>query len=141
MRGRWIALCVLLAAWPALAADPVPEIVRPPATPQAPGVLHTLRQIPEACARIQGRFTGNPADPYAFELVKTSPNCAPRARLVDAAKARAYLGERDFVGPADFQALAPPVLGHRLCLRGPALDSRQRKELVREAVELVPVPR
>lgn len=88
MRGRWIALCVLLAAWPALAADPVPEIVRPPATPQAPGVLHTLRQIPEACARIQGRFTGNPADPYAFELVKTSPNCAPRARLVDAAKAR-----------------------------------------------------
>ena len=80
--------CALAAALPALAADPVPEIHRDPATPQAPGVLHTLRQIPEACARIQGRFTGDPADPYKFELVRTSPNCSPRAKLVDAAKAR-----------------------------------------------------
>ena len=31
---------------------------------------------------------GDPADPYKFELVRTSPNCAPRAKLVDAAKAR-----------------------------------------------------
>ena len=80
--------CALAAALPALAADPVPEIHRDPATPQAPGVLHTLRQIPEACARIQGRFTGDPADPYKFELVRTSPNCAPRAKLEDAAKAK-----------------------------------------------------
>lgn len=80
--------CALVAALPALAADPVPEIHRDPATPQAPGVLHTLRQIPEACARVQGRFTGDPADPYKFELVRTSPNCSPRAKLVDAAKAK-----------------------------------------------------
>lgn len=80
--------CALAAALPALAADPVPEIHRDPATPQAPGVLHTLRQIPEACARVQGRFTGDPADPYKFELVRTSPNCSPRAKLVDAAKAK-----------------------------------------------------
>lgn len=80
--------CALAAALPALAADPVPEIHRDPATPQAPGVLHTLRQIPEACARIQGRFTGDPTDPYKFELVRTSPNCAPRAKLEDAAKAK-----------------------------------------------------
>ena len=81
-------VCALVAALPALAADPVPEIHRDPATPQAPGVLHTLRQIPEACARIQGRFTGDKADPYKFELVRTSPNCAPRAKLVDAAQAK-----------------------------------------------------
>lgn len=80
--------CALVAVLPALAADPVPEIHRDPATPQAPGVLHTLRQIPEACARVQGRFTGDPADPYKFELVRTSPNCSPRAKLVDAAKAK-----------------------------------------------------
>lgn len=80
--------CALAAALPALAADPVPEIHRDPATPQAPGVLHTLRQIPEACARVQGRFTGDAADPYKFELVRTSPNCSPRAKLVDAAKAK-----------------------------------------------------
>jgi hypothetical protein len=88
MRGRWMILSMLAMALPAVAADPVPEISRPAATPQPVGVLHTLRQIPEACARIQGRFTGDPADPYKFELVKTSPNCAPRARLVDAAKAK-----------------------------------------------------
>lgn len=88
MRGSWMILSVLAVALPALAADPVPEIHRDPATPQAPGVLHTLRQIPEACARVQGQFTGNAADPYKFELVKTSPNCAPRAKLVDAAKAQ-----------------------------------------------------
>ena len=55
---------------------------------QAPGCSTPLRQIPEACARIQGRFTGDPADPYKFELVRTSPNCAPRAKLEDAAKAK-----------------------------------------------------
>jgi hypothetical protein len=88
MRGNWLILCAMTMVLPALAADPVPEIHRDPATPQAPGVVHTLRQIPEACARIQGQFTGNAADPYKFELVRTSPNCAPRAKLVDAAKAR-----------------------------------------------------
>ena len=88
MRGRWTILLAVAMAFPALAGDPTPEISRPTATPQAVGVLHTLRQIPEACARIQGQFTGNAADPYKFELVKTSPNCAPRAKLEDAAKVK-----------------------------------------------------
>src|SRR3546814_5623817 len=52
---RPILPLLLLAALPAFAADPVPEITRPAATPQANGVVHTLRQIPEACARIEGR--------------------------------------------------------------------------------------
>lgn len=88
MRGRWTILLAVAICFPALAGDPTPEISRPAATPQPVGVLHTLRQIPEACARIQGQFTGDPADPYKFELVKTSPNCAPRAKLVDAAKVK-----------------------------------------------------
>jgi hypothetical protein len=88
MRGNWLVLCAMTMALPALAADPAPEVHRDPAIPQPPGVVHTLRQIPEACARIQGQFTGNAADPYKFELVRTSPNCAPRAKLLDAAKAK-----------------------------------------------------
>src|SRR3546814_12318108 len=79
---------LLLAALPAFAADPVPEITRPAATPQANGVVHTLRQIPEACARIAGAFTGQAVEPYKFAVVRTSPNCQPRARFVDAAKAK-----------------------------------------------------
>ena len=88
MRGRWMILPMLVLALPAAAADPVPEIHRDPATPQPPGVLHTLRQIPEACARIQGQFTGDAANPYTFEVVRTNPNCVPRAKLVDATEVK-----------------------------------------------------
>jgi len=69
-------------------ADAKPEITRAASKPQAVGVVHTLRTIPEACARIEGKFTGEAANPYAFSLVRTSANCQPRARLVDAAKVK-----------------------------------------------------
>lgn len=81
---------VLLAALslPAAAADPAPEIARAAGKPQAAGVVHTLRQIPEACARLEGAFTAQAADPYKFAVVRTSATCQPRARFVDAAKAK-----------------------------------------------------
>lgn len=77
-----------LVVLPAQAADPTPEIRRDPGKPQAVGAAHTLRQIPEACARLEGMFTGDPAQPYRFAVVRTSPACQPRARFVDAAKAQ-----------------------------------------------------
>lgn len=84
-----VAATVLACATaPVRAADPAPEIARPAATPQPIGVAHTLRQIPEACARIEGVFTGDAAEPYRYAVVRTSPNCRPRARFVDAAKAQ-----------------------------------------------------
>jgi hypothetical protein len=88
MRLAALAATVAIAAVPALAADPKPEISRPAVTPQAVGAAHTLRQIPEACARIEGLFTGEADEPYRFAVVRTSPNCQPRARFVDAAKAK-----------------------------------------------------
>lgn len=88
MRPMPLLLAVL--ALPAFAAtpksEPKPEIARDAVPPQAPNAVHTLRQIPEACARIEGMFTGQAADPYAFTVVRTSPQCQPRARFVDAAK-------------------------------------------------------
>lgn len=83
-----LPILLAVACAPALAADPKPEITREAGQPQAVGVAHTLRQIPEACARIEGAFTGDPAAPYRHAVVRTSPNCQPRARLVDASKAR-----------------------------------------------------
>src|SRR5690606_28343471 len=80
------ALLLLALSGLALAADTAPEVARDPAPPQAVGKPHTLRTIPEACARLTGEFTGDPARPYAFGAVRSSPNCQPRARLVDAAK-------------------------------------------------------
>lgn len=78
-------LTILLAglSLSAMAAETKPEIVRPVATPQAVGVLHTVRTIPEACVRLEGRFTGEAAQPYRLAAVKSFPNCQPRARFVD----------------------------------------------------------
>ena len=83
-----LALACAAAPGHLLAADPVPEIKREPGAPQAANVLHTLRQIPEACARLEGMFTGQAADPYKFAVVRTSPACQPRARFVEFAKAQ-----------------------------------------------------
>ena len=85
---RLSAVLLGLVVLPALAADPAPEIRRDAVQPQAVGAAHTLRAIPEACARLEGMFTGDAAQPYKFSVVRTSPNCQPRARLVDAAKAK-----------------------------------------------------
>lgn len=79
----------LAASVAAFAADLKPEIARDPAPPQKVGVLHGLRTIPEACARLQGEFTGDAAAPYRFAVVRTSAACQPRARIMDAAKAKA----------------------------------------------------
>lgn len=80
---------VATAAPPAFPAEPQPEIKRPGATAaQAVGAVHTIRQIPEACARFEGMFTGDATQPYRFSVVRTSAQCQPRARLLDAAKAR-----------------------------------------------------
>lgn len=83
-----VALLCLVLPGVLVAADPKPEIERPDATPQADGQIHTLRTLPEACARFEGRFTGNPADPYQLRVVRTDANCQARARLLDVAEAR-----------------------------------------------------
>jgi hypothetical protein len=88
LAGTAALVAAAVVAFPVLAADPVPEITRGAVAPQATGAAHTLRQIPEACARIEGVFTGDAAEPYRFAVVRTSANCQPRARFVDAAKAK-----------------------------------------------------
>ena len=84
-----VLLAASLSTVAAVAAEPSPEIRRAPARPQAVGVVHTLRTIPEACARLEGRFGGDAATPYTFAAVRSSERCQPRARLVDALKAKA----------------------------------------------------
>lgn len=78
-----VAAMLPLPLW---AATAKPEIERPAATAQATGAVHTVRQIPEACTRIEGRFTGTAAQPYDMQLVRTSAQCQPRAVFLDADK-------------------------------------------------------
>ena len=80
LQPHMACLALLAVAFGAGAAEPVPEIQRKPGTPQAVGTLHTLRTIPEACARLQGQFTGIVAKPYAFAAVRSSARCQARAR-------------------------------------------------------------
>jgi len=82
-----IPLALLSATFAANAAD-TPEINRPTGAPQANGATHTLRQIPEACARLEGTFSGDAAQPYRFNVVRTSEQCQPRSRFVDFDKAQ-----------------------------------------------------
>ena len=79
-------LAIVLPVSVALAATP--EITRDTGTPQAVGKAHTLRTIPEACARISGQFTGIPDKPYTMQVSKTSPRCVARAELVSADKVK-----------------------------------------------------
>lgn len=80
----WLALLPAVAA----SAAETPELQRAAGAPQAVNAAHTLRQIPEACARLEGVFTGDVAQPYRFSVVRTSEQCQPRARFVDFDKAQ-----------------------------------------------------
>lgn len=88
LRSHMLLAALLAAPAAAHAAEPAPEIKRAVASPQAAGVVHTLRTIPEACARLEGQFTRDATAPYKFAAVRTSDRCAPRAKLVDAATAK-----------------------------------------------------
>lgn len=84
-----LALATSAHAAGPLPADLKPEIQRKPAAAQQVGAAHTLRVIPEACVRLEGRFTGLPATPYHLTGVKTSERCQARAKMVDASIAKA----------------------------------------------------
>ena len=88
MRIPLLATGLALFALTAQASGQQPETRRPVGKPQAIGALHTLRVIPEACMRIQGKFTGDAANPYDFDAVPTGTRCQARARLVDAASVK-----------------------------------------------------
>ncbi|MCW2580019.1 MAG: uncharacterized protein JWR82_1620 [Blastococcus sp.] len=82
------------------------------------------------------------------EATRRSPHlrlgASPRAglQLLKSARASAALSGRDHVLPDDVQALAGPVLAHRLLLTADAaLGRRSGEQVVAELVAGVPVPR
>ena len=87
-----LPLLLVAASAAVQAAEPKPEIERPAAPPQGNGAVHTLRTIPEACTRLEGRFTGRADEPYQLRAVASGVNCQPRARMVDIAQANPERG-------------------------------------------------
>ncbi|WP_246193157.1 AAA family ATPase [Kitasatospora atroaurantiaca] len=88
---------------------------------------------------------------YAVELVAATRNhpelrlgASPRAtlHLIRAARATAALDGRDYVLPDDIQALAVPVLAHRLLPTAETqLSRRTAEQIVLDLVARLPIPR
>jgi MoxR-like ATPase len=87
---------------------------------------------------------------YAVDLVTATRHApelrlgaSPRAtlQLLRTARAVAALDGREFVLPDDLQALAGPVLAHRLLLSADAqINRRSGEQIVADLLRQVPVP-
>jgi MoxR-like ATPase len=118
--------------------------------------LDTLEPVAQAediwelIAAVRTVHVAEPLKQYVIRLVaatRASPElrlgASPRAtlHLLRAGRARAALDGRDFVIPDDMQALALPVLAHRLLPSAEAVVTRQSPERVLAAiVEHLPLP-
>jgi len=106
--------------------------------------------IRELIAAVRTVHVAQPLKEYVIRLVaatRSSPElrlgASPRAtlHLLRAGRARAALDGRDFVIPDDMQALALPVLAHRLLPSAEAVVTQQPPERVMSAiVEHLPLP-
>ncbi|MGH3620797.1 MAG: AAA family ATPase [Sciscionella sp.] len=107
-------------------------------------------QIREAINAVRTVETAQEVRRYAVELVTATRRlpelrlgASPRStlHLVRAGRAYAALAGRDFVVPDDLQAVAVPVLAHRLVLTPEAQASHcSRADLVRDVLAHVRVP-
>ena len=108
----------------------------------------TVRDLVDA---VGGLYVSEAVRRYVVGLVEASRRsphlrlgASPRAglQLLRAARASAALSGRDHVLPDDVQALAAPVLAHRLLLTADAaLGRRSAEQVVTELLAGVPVPR
>ncbi len=107
-------------------------------------------EVARSIAAVRTVHVADPVKRYVVDLVtatRRSPElrlgASPRAtiHLIRAARARAAVEGRDYVVPDDVQALAVPVLAHRLLLTAEAQIARRTSaELVAEIVGRVPTP-
>jgi MoxR-like ATPase len=111
----------------------------------------TAAEVAEAIAKVRAVHVAHTIKQYVVDLVgstRRSPDlrlgASPRAtiHLVRAARSRAAMEGRDFVLPDDVQALAVPVLAHRLLMTAEAqIGRRSAADVVDEVVRGLPAPR
>ena len=113
--------------------------------------LVSLRDLERMIAAVRAVYTADVVERYAVDLVQATRvhpevrlGASPRAtlQLMRASKAWAALNGRRYVVPDDLDALAGPVLGHRLLLAGRAGAGAVAAayDVVAEVVEATPVP-
>jgi len=109
------------------------------------------REVARLVRAVRTVHVSAPVKRYAVELVTATRNApelrlgaSPRAslHLLRAARATAALDDRDYVLPDDIQALAVPVLAHRLLMTADAqIGRRTAAQVVADLVRRLPVPR
>jgi MoxR-like ATPase len=119
------------------------------------GTVVSLAELRGMIAAVHHVFTSQPVKEYAVELARATRDdrqlrlgASPRAtlQLIRAAKAHAAMHGRDFVLPDDVDALAVPVLAHRLVPTSRAVGAHDRDSgplidaIVRRIVGETPVP-
>jgi len=106
----------------------------------------TIDEVREMIVRTRAVFVSEAVERYCVDLARATRDDAalrlgasPRAtlQLVRAAKARAFVHDREYVLPDDVDALTGLVLPHRLV---PARGSAPVEETVRRIVAATPVP-
>jgi MoxR-like ATPase len=119
------------------------------------GAVVSLQELRDMISAVQRVFTSQPVKEYAVELARATREdrqlrlgASPRAtlQLIRSAKAHAAMHGRDFVLPDDVDALAVPVLAHRLVPTSRAIGAHDRDSgplidaIVRRIVGETPVP-
>jgi MoxR-like ATPase len=118
------------------------------------GAVVKVEQLREMMATARRVFASVAVKQYAVNIARATREdrelrlgASPRAtlQLVRAAKARAALAGRDFVLPDDVDALAVPVLGHRLLPTSRAMGQHHESapliaQIVARIVAATPVP-
>ncbi len=115
----------------------------------------SLDQLTQMIALVRSTFVSESVEKYAVSIAQETRRdpdlrlgASPRAtlHLVRAAKARAVLEGREFVLPDDIDALAVPVLGHRLIASarvagtGSAFHATSITDVIQRIVAATPVP-
>ena len=129
------------------------EIVRSRTAPgeiEAPSAALSASEIMSLRETVRALHVEPSLVEYAVALVTKSRSLSavelggsPRASiyLIEAARARAYLEQRDYVLPEDIKRVAPSVLRHRLLLSYEAAAEGQTADaIVRELLAAVPTP-
>jgi MoxR-like ATPase len=129
------------------------EIVRSRTAPgelESPGAAVSASEIMSLRETVRALHVEPSLVEYAVALVAKSRSMpavelggSPRASiyLIEAARARAYLEQRDYVLPEDVKRVAPSVLRHRLLLTYEAAAEGQTPDaVVRELLAAVPTP-
>jgi MoxR-like ATPase len=109
---------------------PVTDVAEVVEAQSAVGRIHASEALRRYVVRLVAHTRGDP---------RVLSGASPRAglMLVKSARALAALDGRDFAVPDDVQALARPVLGHRM-LMGPEAQGATAADVVEDALTLVP---